>query len=201
MRRLRPLALLSLLLALIDLPGGVTPPAALAAPAAQGPTELTVFAAASLTDAFKEIGRSFEKANPGVKVTFNFAGSQQLAAQLGQGAPADVFASANATQMTVAATANRVAKDVAKTFVQNRLVVITPQDNRARITTLQDLAKPGLKLVLAAKAVPVGQYTLDSYPIAPISDAKQPDLAQKFVSFVFVGDSRLVLAKYGFSLP
>src|SRR5262245_48454947 len=63
------------------------------------PSTLTVFAAASLTDAFTEIGKNFEAANPGVTVVFNFAGSNQLAEQIGQGAPVDVFASANKTQM------------------------------------------------------------------------------------------------------
>ena len=122
--------------------------------------DLTVFAAASLVDAFKEIGQNFEEANPGVNVTFNFAGSQQLAQQLGQGAPADVFASANATQLKVAVDAGRVADGTSRVFVKNRLVVVTPNTG-TKVNTLQDLATPGLKLVFAAKAVPVGQYTLD----------------------------------------
>lgn len=134
-------------------------PSAPAAPAAT--TELTVFAAASLTDAFNEIGKNFEAANPGVKLTFNYAGSQQLAQQLGQGAPADVFASANGKQMDVAIQAGRIVTGTAHTFARNRLVVIAPKDNQAQIKTLQDLAKPGLKLIFAAKEVPVGQYALD----------------------------------------
>ncbi|MCX6050537.1 MAG: molybdate ABC transporter substrate-binding protein [Chloroflexi bacterium] len=129
--------------------------------AGTGTTELTVFAAASLTDAFNEVGKNFEAANPGVKLTFNFAGSQQLAQQLGQGAPADVFASANGKQMDVAITAGRIVTGTARTFVRNRLLVIAPKDNPGQVKTLQDLAKPGLKLVFAAKEVPVGQYALD----------------------------------------
>jgi molybdate transport system substrate-binding protein len=132
-----------------------------AAGAPQRATELTVFAAASLTDAYREIGRGFEQANPGVKVVFNFAGSQQLAAQLGQGAPADVFASANAAQMQAAVDAGRVAKDASKTFALNRLVVVAAPSSRAAITSLPDLAKPGVKLLFAAEQVPVGRYTLE----------------------------------------
>ena len=122
---------------------------------------LTVFAAASLKDAFSEIGKNFEAANPGVKVAFNFAGSQQLAQQLKQGAPADVFASANSTQLNAVVTAGRIVSDTAHTFARNRLVTIVPAHNPAKLQTLRDLAKPGLKLVLAAKPVPVGQYSLD----------------------------------------
>lgn len=126
------------------------------------PANLTVFAAASLTDAFNEIGQNFSAAHPGVTVIFNFAGSQQLAQQLGQGAPADVFASANSRQMEVAILeAQRVISGTQRTFVRNRLVVIFPADNPAGITQLQDLTKAGVKLILAAKEVPVGQYSLD----------------------------------------
>ncbi|MFN8457629.1 MAG: molybdate ABC transporter substrate-binding protein [Anaerolineae bacterium] len=125
------------------------------------PTSLTVFAAASLTDAFNEIGQKFTAEHPGLTFTFNFAGSQQLAQQLGQAAPADVFASANKKQMDVAIEAGRVISGTQKTFVRNRLVVIYPKDNPAGLTQLQDLTKPGLKLILAAKEVPVGQYSLD----------------------------------------
>ncbi|MFN8488893.1 MAG: molybdate ABC transporter substrate-binding protein [Caldilineaceae bacterium] len=132
-----------------------------ATPAADSSTTLTVFAAASLTDAFNEIGKNFEAANPGVKVVFNFAGSQQLAQQLGQGAPADVFASANGKQMDVAIDTGRMISGTAHTFVRNRLVVITPKDNPAQLKSLPDLAKSGIKLVFAAKEVPVGQYALD----------------------------------------
>jgi molybdate transport system substrate-binding protein len=135
-------------------------PEATAAPSAQT-TELTVFAAAALTDAFKEIGKNFETANSGTTVTFNFAGSQQLAQQIGQGAPADVFASANNAQMNALIKSGEVISGTQRTFVRNRLVVIYPKDNPAHIATLSDLARPGIKLVLAAKAVPVGLYALD----------------------------------------
>lgn len=132
-----------------------------AAMAALEPVNLNVFAAASLTEAFNELGQTFSAEHPGVTLAFNFAGSQQLAQQLGQAAPADVFASANKKQMEVAIEAGRIISGTQKTFVRNRLVIIYPTDNPTGITQLQDLAKPGLKLVLAAKEVPVGQYSLD----------------------------------------
>ena len=122
---------------------------------------LTVMAAASLTEAFEELAKQFEVQNPGVSVSFNFAGSQQLAQQLAEGAPADVFASANQKQMTAAVDSGRVEENSTESFAQNRLVVIYPQGNPAGLEVLEDLAGPGLKLVLAAKEVPVGQYSLD----------------------------------------
>ena len=90
------------------------------APASQ-PAALTVFAAASLTEAFTDIGAQFEAAHQGVDVVFNFGGSNQLAQQLGQGAPADVFASANPAQMQVAIEAGRVISGAQQIFVRNRL--------------------------------------------------------------------------------
>jgi molybdate transport system substrate-binding protein len=122
---------------------------------------LTIFAAASLTDAFTTIGQNFSTAHPGVEVAFNFGGSQQLAQQIGQGAPADLFAAANGRQMGVAIESGRVVSGAEQTFIHNRLVVVTPVDNPAGIATLADLAKPGLQIVLATKEVPVGQYALD----------------------------------------
>ena len=120
-----------------------------------------VFAAASLTEPFGEIGKSFEAAHPGVTVVYNFAGSQQLAQQINAGAPADVFASANKKQMGATIDAGSVISGTQQIFARNRLVVIYPKDNPAGLKDLNDLANPGLKLVLAAKEVPVGQYTLD----------------------------------------
>ncbi|KPV48626.1 molybdenum ABC transporter substrate-binding protein, partial [Kouleothrix aurantiaca] len=123
--------------------------------------ELTVFAAASLTDAFKTIGEQFGAANGGATVTFNFGGSDQLATQITQGAPADVFASANAKQMGVVIKAGDIISGTQKTFVRNRLVVVYPKDNPGKLAALKDLANPGLKIVLANKSVPVGGYALD----------------------------------------
>jgi molybdate transport system substrate-binding protein len=122
------------------------------------PRALTVFAAASLTDAFTQIGAEFESTHPGVTVVFNFAGSQALRTQLEQGAAADVFASASQAEMEALIAAGLVAPDAAQTFLTNRLLAILPAGNPAGIETLQDLARPGVKLVLAAEEVPAGKY-------------------------------------------
>ncbi|HJS29552.1 MAG TPA: molybdate ABC transporter substrate-binding protein [Anaerolineales bacterium] len=127
--------------------------------AAVEPRDLTVFAAASLTDAFNEIAEEFEAQNPGAQIVYNFAGSSQLAAQLNEGAVADVFASANAAQMDAAAAADRIAAGSAVPFVSNRLAIIFPADNPAGITAFEDLAQPGVKLILAVPGVPVRDYT------------------------------------------
>ena len=124
------------------------------------PQTLTVFAAASLTNAFGEIGKAFEAAHPGVSVKFNFGGSQTLRTQVEQGAEADVFASANAKEMEALVNGKFVAAESAQIFLTNQLVVIMPAKNPAGLAALTDLSKPGLKLVLAAKEVPVGNYAL-----------------------------------------
>lgn len=122
------------------------------------PRTLTVYAAASLTGAFGDIGKAVEAANPGVTVKFSFAGSQILRTQIEQGAPADVFASADYTNMDPLVSENLVAAGVLKDFVTNLLIVILPPQNPANVQSLQDLAKPGLKLILADPSVPVGKY-------------------------------------------
>lgn len=132
------------------------------------PVELVVMAASSLTNAFDEIGADFSAANPGVTVLASYASSSDLALQLSEGAPADVFASANNKQMQVAADAGRIAGDPA-TFVSNRLVIIVPADNPAGIETYADLANPGIKLVLGAPDVPIRDYSNQS--IALMGDA------------------------------
>jgi molybdate transport system substrate-binding protein len=126
--------------------------------AAQDTQTLTVFAASSLTDAFTEIASGFKAANPKVDIAFNFGGSSTLAAQLAEGAPDDVFASANNKQMQAAQDAGRIA-GTPVTFAKNRLVLIVPANNPATIQSLHDLANPGIKLVVAAAGVPVRDYT------------------------------------------
>ncbi len=123
------------------------------------PITLTVFAASSLSDAFTEIGDQFEAKNPNIDVIFNFDGSQNLRTQLEQGAAADVFASANQKEMNNAVSAGLVATAAAQTFLVNNLIVIAPANNPASLQSLEDLARPGLKLVLAAEEVPVGNYS------------------------------------------
>lgn len=232
---------------------------------------LTVFAAASLTQAFGELGRQFEASHPGVTVTFNYNASQQLRGQLEQGAHADVFASANTKEMTAAIKASVVVSGTQQIFARNRLVVVYPKDNPAKIQSLADLARPHIKLVIADAPVPAGQYTLDMlkkmsadpaygadfadrvlanvvsreatveavankvrlgeadvaivyhtdvtradeqkvsaltipdqfnqialYPIAPVVNAPEPDLAQQWITFVLSPAGQQVLTNYGF---
>lgn len=133
------------------------------APATEAqPQTLTIFAAASLTDAFIEIGAAFDAAHPGVTTTLNFAGSQSLRTQIEEGAPADVFASASGKEMDALVTGSIVGADEAQIFLTNKLVVILPIDNPPAFEKLEDLANPGIKLVLAAEEVPVGKYTLQA---------------------------------------
>jgi molybdate transport system substrate-binding protein len=116
---------------------------------------LTVFAAASLKKAFTKLGGTFEQQNPGSKVTFSFAGSSDLVAQLIAGNSADVFASADATNMGKATSAGLV-DGTPINFATNTLTIVVPPSNPAKITSFADLAKPGLALVMCAAQVPCG---------------------------------------------
>lgn len=235
---------------------------------ASGSQTLTVFAAASLTDAFTEIGPAFEAEHEGVTVVFNFGGSQNLRTQIEQGAPADVFASANTKEMDTLNAQNLVEGAAAQIFLTNRLVVILPPDNPAGITALQDLSRPGVKLVLAAEEVPAGRYArqilenlnaafgegystqvlgnvvsnednirqavtkvqlgeadasivyvsdavaapdlqkieiptevsvLAEYPIAPLVESDNSDLADEFIAYLLSPVGQAILAKWGFT--
>jgi molybdate transport system substrate-binding protein len=116
---------------------------------------LHVFAAASLSEAFREIGAAFERAHPGDTVELNFAGSQVLRMQIEQGAGADVFASADLVHANLLRT-NRLLSEP-RVFTRNRLVVIVPVEGK-RVKALSDIAKPGVKLVVAGDTVPAGRY-------------------------------------------
>jgi molybdate transport system substrate-binding protein len=135
---------------------------------------LTVFAASSLTESFTEIGRAYEKVDSGVTVRFNFAGSQQLAAQIEQGAVADVFASADGRWLDYVAHLGKTAGDQ-RVFAQNRLVVIVPKKNPAHIERLRDLINPGVKVVLGAQSTPVGRYTRTSLTLLTRQPGFPPD--------------------------
>lgn len=229
-----------------------------------------VFAAASLTESFTELGKEFEQQNPGIRVEFNFANASTLAEQILQGAPADVFASADENNMNKIQIQGMVEQSAIKIFARNQLVVIVPKDNPAGLQTLQDLTRPGIKLVTGTKEAPFGRYAeifLDNasaspefgrgfkkavhanivsqettvkavvnkvalgeadagfcyltdaraasdqvqtipipdtlnpiavYPLAPLKEAPNPQLAQKFVDFVLSTEGQQILAKYGF---
>jgi molybdate transport system substrate-binding protein len=235
---------------------------------AKNSQEVVVFAASSLTDAFNELAAAYQAQHEGVRVIFNYGGSSQLAAQLTGGAAADVFASANATQIQNVLDNGRIAAGTEALFVSNRLTIVVPADNPAGIAALEDLAKPGVQLILAVEGVPVRQYTdeiiaamdadfqeqfygnvvseeenvrqvsakvalgeadagivytsdvtpdmanrvkqitipdaqnvIATYPIAPLADAPNPELAQSFIDFVLSAEGQAILARWGFGAP
>ncbi len=159
--------------------------------------QLTVFAAASLSEAFGEIGVAFEAKHPGTKVAFNFAGSQQLLQQLAQGAKADIFAAANQAQMDKAIAEQLVDSANARIFAENRMVIVVPKQNLAAIHSLADLATPGHKLVLAAKEVPAGAYALQVLEKAGASATFGSDFATSVLGNVvsYEENVRAVLTK------
>lgn len=161
---------------------GLAAGAPLAAAGAETST-LRVFAAASLADAFTALARDFEGTHPGVRVQLNLAGSQQLAVQIEQGARADVFASADERWMRYLEERSLVAGG-ATLFARNRLVVIVPRINPARIQKLQDLARHGVKLVLGAEAVPVGKYSREALQKLARLDGFEPDFARRALTNV-----------------
>ncbi|MEU6390823.1 molybdate ABC transporter substrate-binding protein [Streptomyces sp. NPDC046939] len=116
---------------------------------------VTVFAAASLKESFTTLGKQFEKAHPGTKVTFNFGGSDSLAAGITGGAPADVFAAASPKTMKTVTDAGDAA-GAPVTFVRNQLEIATLPGNPDKVASLKDLTEPGLKVVLCDKTVPCG---------------------------------------------
>lgn len=135
--------------------------------------DVTVFAAASLTEAFEQIGQAFEAEHPSATLRFNFAGSQQLAAQIVEGAPADVFASADRTQMDVIEAAAGAASEP-ETFAGNDLQIVVERGNPRNVTGLDDLADDRVTVVLAAEEVPAGRYTRQvleaaGVPVSPVS--------------------------------
>ncbi|MBI4503752.1 MAG: molybdate ABC transporter substrate-binding protein [Gemmatimonadetes bacterium] len=121
------------------------------------PQTLTVFAAASLSRAFSQLGDTVQTRLPGLKLDFNFGGSQVLAFQIKQGAAADLFAAADEPSMRVVEDAGLV-NGTPQIFAHNHLTVIVPVNNPGHITRLEDLSRKGVKLVLAGETVPAGRY-------------------------------------------
>jgi molybdate transport system substrate-binding protein len=136
--------------------------------------EIVVFAAASLTDAFNDLAAGFLQSHPNARLTFSFGASSQLATQLGQGARADVFASADQLQMDNARKADAISGQD-RVFVRNRLIVITPRDNPKHIASVKDLSNDGVKFVTAQASVPIGQYTAQMLSKANADPAYGPD--------------------------
>ncbi|MEU6966576.1 molybdate ABC transporter substrate-binding protein [Kitasatospora aureofaciens] len=174
------------------------------APKAKG--AITVFAAASLKETFTDLGKKFEAANPGTKVTFNFGGSSALATSINSGAPADVFAAASpATMKTV--TDGGGASGAPKTFVKNTLTIAVPKGNPKHIAGLKDLTGSGVKVALCAKEVPCGAAALtalkaaglDLTPVTLEQDVKgaltKVELGEVDAALVYKTDVRADAAK------
>ena len=143
--------------------------------------QITVFAAASLTKAFTEIGMAFEEANPDADVQFNFAGSSTLAQQINQGAPVDVFASASPKQMQAVVDAGNATGE-GTVFVQNTLQIVVPAGNPAGVTGLADFGKQELAIALCAEQVPCGDAALQALQAAGVTPA--PDTLEQDVKAV-----------------
>ncbi|WP_435827233.1 molybdate ABC transporter substrate-binding protein [Nonomuraea dietziae] len=134
------------------------------ASAGGGAKEVTVFAAASLTGTFTELGKAFEAAHPGTSVRFNFGSSATLAQQIVQGAPADVFAAASPATMKTVTDASLAGAPA--TFVRNKLQIAVPADNPAKVDELEDLADAKVKVALCAQQVPCGAAALKALAAA-----------------------------------
>jgi len=137
---------------------------------------ITVLAAASLTDTFNQLGKNFEAAHPGAKVTFSYGGSDTLAAQIVQGAPVDVFASASPATMKTVTDAGD-GSGTPQIFVKNQLVIAVPPGNPKHIASLKDLTDPKLKVVVCAPTVPCGAAATKAEKAAgltlkPVSEAQ-----------------------------
>jgi len=228
--------------------------------AATGTGKLTVFAAASLKKAFTEIGERFTTDNPGSDVEFSFAGSADLVTQLTQGAPADVFASADAKNMGRVDQAGLLA-GAAVNFASNTLTIVVAPGNPKKIASFQDLTQPGLSVVVCAPQVPCGSATqkveqttgvtlnpvseesqvtdvlnkvltgqadagvvyvtdaqgagdkvaavafpesiaaVNTYPIAVLKQANDPELARRFIDLVTGDAGQKILSAAGFTKP
>lgn len=150
---------------MILLTGACAPSSSASVPDAPS-VNLDVYAAASLVEVFGELGPAFERDHPGAKVSFNFAGSQQLAQQIVLGASADVFASANQKQMDVVIDDGLIDRESVRAFATNHLVVAYPSTNPGGLQQLVDLARPGMKVVVAAREVPAGAYAMSFLDLA-----------------------------------
>lgn len=173
---------------------GPSTPAASATPEDALEGELSVFAAASLTDAFRAVEEEFERVHEEVDVVFNFAGSSALATQINEGAPADVFASASGAQMGVVIDAGNAIDQAI--FATNLPVVITPGDNET-IADFADLANGGYTLVLAGEEVPIGEYAREILKKASGAGGLGADFSDKVLANLRSNESdvRAVLSK------
>jgi molybdate transport system substrate-binding protein len=154
-----------------------------------GKTEVTVFAAASLNSVFTEMGKNYEANHTNVKISFNFDGSANLKTQLLNGATADIFASADYKNLNAVAAAYLIDNSTIQTFTKNRLVVILPSGNPTGITSLSDLTKAGVKIVIGDMTVPIGNYTRTFLKSITNSSSAFTDFQTKVMSNVVSQES------------
>ena len=130
--------------------------------------DLTVSAAASLTNAFKELGKAYEQSQPGTKVLFNYGSSGSLLQQISRGAPVDVFAAADLETMDRAQQHNLIARETRSNFVSNKLVVVVPANSKVQVSTLADLARPEVSRIGIGtpESVPAGRYAQEALELA-----------------------------------
>ena len=152
----------------------------IALPLAAAAQQLTVSAAASLTEAFKEIGQKFEATKSGVTVRYNFAASGVLIQQIAQGAPVDVFASADQETMNRGAAQKLIDLDTRRDFAANSVVLVAPAQGGPELKSLADLSRPEVKRIAIGKieTVPVGRYTKQSLAAANLWTPLQPKFVQ-----------------------
>ncbi len=153
---------------------------ALALPLGAAANQITVSAAAGLTDALKELGPKFEASKLGATVRFNFAASGVLLQQISQGAPVDVFASADQETMNRAADQKLIDSATRKNFASNSLVLIEPAKEGPGVKSLQDLTSPAVKKIAVGKTatVPVGRYTKEVLDSANLWTTLEPKFVQ-----------------------
>jgi molybdate transport system substrate-binding protein len=186
----RLLAAPLLVLAAAACSGDGVPDGTSEAPAGEGVSgAVTVFAAASLTDAFEEVATAFEGANPGTSVALNFGASSALREQILAGAPADVFASANTSNMDQVVEAGGVEGEP-EVFARNRLQIVVPAGNPGDVGGLDDFADADLLIGLCAEEVPCGQFgreALANAGVTPAQDTDEPDV-RSLLTKVEAGD-------------
>jgi len=174
--------------------------------------QITVFAAASLKEAFTTLGKQFEAAHPGTKVVFSFGASSMLAQQIGQGAPADVFASASTKNMDQVVSGGSASSPVS--FVKNAMEIAVPPANPAHVSSVGDLAKKDVKVALCQAAVPCGATALEVFrkagvtvtPVTQEADVKatlsKVELGEVDAGVVYVTDVRAAGHKVeGIAIP
>jgi molybdate transport system substrate-binding protein len=142
------------------------------APAASA-ADLVVSAASSLTNAFQRLGKAYEAKHPDTKVVLNFAASDVLMQQIVNGAPADIFASADQIAMDKAVAEKAVVESSRKNFASNQIVLIVPTASTLKLSSLKDLSQPSVKRIAYGDpaSVPVGRYTQDAVKAAGLWDA------------------------------